>query len=687
MEKPKLQNSSNPSIHQSIDPLIQSAMNIHEEEKLTKTYDATLMRRLLQYVRPYYKRMALAVALLLMASLFGIVGPYLTKIGIDDYIGSDKNSSDKFAGLTLIALLYLGVLLLEFIFNYARMYMMEWIGQRTMYDLRMKIFSHLQYLPLRFFDRNQVGRLMTRVTSDVQALNEMFSSGLVAIFGDIFTLTGIIIVLFTMNWKLTLVTLGVVPLLFIATQIFKLKVRDAERQIRLRIAKINAFLQENITGMTVVQLFNREQKNFQQFDAKNLDHLEAYRKTIFYHAVFYPVVEWIFALSVALIIWYGGGQVITKALSFGSLVAFILYMDRFWRPISDLAEKYGILQTAMASSERIFKLLDEPVEASGTSSRSSTRSSTLESTASATAAASNGGDGKHESAQVASRNRPAETDHWQLITDPDFPLVNMNEKSGHLGRARGEIEFRNVTFGYRDDEKVLKNVSFKVEAGEKVAIVGATGSGKTTIISLLCNFYTPQQGQILLDSRDIQKLPPEDLRRQIALVLQDVFLFAGTIGENISLGNKEISPERIRQAAADVNALRFIERLPGKFQEPVIERGNSLSVGQKQLLAFARALAYDPAILILDEATSSVDTETELLIQQALERLMENRTSIIIAHRLSTIQHVDRIIVLHKGQIREMGTHAELLALGGIYYRLYQLQFAMQERMAQRVAM
>jgi ATP-binding cassette subfamily B protein len=642
-------------------------MNIHEEEKLTKTYDAALMRRLLQYVRPYYKRMALAVALLLVASLLGIVGPYLTKIGIDDYI-----AHGNYAGLTRIALLYLGVLILEFVFNYARMFMMEWIGQKTMYDLRVRIFSHLQFLPLRFFDRNQVGRLMTRVTSDVQALNEMFSSGLVAIFGDVFTLTGIIIVLFTMNWKLTLVTLGVVPLLFVATQIFKIKVRDAERQIRLRIAKINAFLQENITGMAVVQLFNREAKNFRQFDEKNLDHLEAYRKTIFYHAVFYPVVELIFALSVALIIWYGGGKVIANALSFGSLVAFILYMDRFWRPISDLAEKYGILQTAMASSERIFKLLDEPAEASSTSSGSSTRSSTLESTASATA--SNGEDGKYESVQVESRNKPAETDHWPLAT-----------ASWHLGRARGEIEFRNVTFGYRDDEMVLKNVSFKVEAGEKVAIVGATGSGKTTIISLLCDFYTPQQGQIFLDDHDIQKLLLADLRRQIALVLQDVFLFAGTIEENISLGNKEISPERIRQAAADVNALRFIERLPGKFHEPVIERGNSLSVGQKQLLAFARALAYDPAILILDEATSSVDTETELLIQEALERLMENRTSIIIAHRLSTIQHVDRIIVLHKGQIREMGTHAELLALGGIYYRLYQLQFAMQERIAQRV--
>jgi ATP-binding cassette subfamily B protein len=634
-------------------------MNLHEEEKFTKTYDATLMRRLLQYVKPYWVRMAVAVGLLLVASLLGIVGPYLTKIGIDEHI-----ANSDFDGLTRISLLYLGVLILEFVFNFARMYMMEWIGQRTMYDLRIEVFSHLQYLPLRFFDHNQVGRLMTRVTSDVQALNEMFSSGLVAIFGDLFTLVGIIIVLFTMNWQLTLVTLSVLPLLFIATLIFKIKVRDAERQIRLRIARINAFLQENITGMAVVQLFNRERKNFQQFDAKNLDHLEAYRKTIFYHAVFYPVVEIIFALSVALIIWYGGGKVVANVLSFGSLVAFIMYMDRFWRPISDLAEKYGILQTAMASSERIFKLLDEPAEGRGRRAEGE----------------EHGADGKYASVQVAS------------MQEASNQLVDLAPTARHavqLARARGEIEFRNVTFGYRDDEMVLKNVSFKVEAGEKVAIVGATGSGKTTIISLLTRFYTPQHGQILLDGYDVLHLPIAEVRRQIALVLQDVFLFAGTIGENISLGNRDISSERVRQAAADVNALRFIERLPGGFQEPVIERGNSLSVGQKQLLAFARALAYDPAILILDEATSSVDTETELLIQQALERLMENRTSLIIAHRLSTIQHVDRIIVLHKGQIREMGTHAELLALGGIYYRLYQLQFAMQERLTpveQRVA-
>ena len=639
-------------------------MNMHEEEKLTKSYDAALMRRLLHYVRPYWKRMAVAVLLLFVASVLDIAGPYLTKIGIDTYITGDKPVDEKFAGLTRVALLYLGVLLLQFGFNYARMYLMAWIGQRTMYDLRLGIFSHLQYLPLRFFDRNQVGRLMTRVTSDVQALNEMFSSGLVAIFGDIFALLGIIVVLFSMNVPLTLVTLSVVPLLFIATQIFKLKVRDAERQIRLRLAKINAFLQENITGMAIVQLFNRERKNYAQFEERNRDHLEAYKRTIFYHAVFYPVVEWIFALSVALIIWYGGGKVLeslgnpaaASGLTFGELVAFILYMDRFWRPISDLAEKYGILQTAMASAERIFKLLDEPTEQRAESE--------------------DGATGKYANLPVANGNAQVADGNGKLPTDHQQPATDNRQQL----RARGAIEFRNITFGYRDDEMVLKNVSFKVEAGEKIAIVGATGSGKTTIISLLCHFYTPQQGQIFLDGHDIRNLPLGYLRQQIGLVLQDVFLFAGTIEENISLGNPDISSERIRQAAADVNALRFIERLPGKFQEPVIERGNSLSVGQKQLLAFARALAYDPAILILDEATSSIDTETELLIQEAVERLMEHRTSLIIAHRLSTIKHVDRIIVLHKGQIREMGTHEELLALEGIYYRLYQLQFAVQER-------
>ena len=595
-------------------------MSIHEEEKLEKQYDAALMRRLLKYVKPYTRHMAIAIVLLLLASVLETAGPYLIKIGIDEHIAHGDQS-----GLWRIGLLYLGVLLLSFGFNYSRRYVMDWIGQHVVFDLRMHVFSHLQRLPLSFFDRNQVGRLMTRVTSDVEALNEMFSAGLVAIFGDIFTLTAILAIMFKLNWQLTLVTLSVVPLLFIATMIFKRKVRHAEREIRLLLAKINSFLQENLTGMAVVQLFNREEKNFSQFDERNERHLHAYRKVIFYHAVFYPVVEIIGALSVALIIWYGGGKILLGTLSFGSLVAFILYIDRFFQPISDLAEKYGILQTAMASSERIFKLLDEPAESS---------------------------DGKLSTAATL---------------------------------VRGEIEFRNVSFGYREDQPVLKNISFKITPGEKVAIVGATGAGKTTIISLLTRFYDNYQGHILIDGRDIRERSIESVREHIGLVIQDVFLFAGTIEENIHLGNQQITPERMRQAAIDVGALRFIERLPNGFQEEVIERGNTLSVGQKQLLSFARALAYDPAILILDEATSSVDTETELTIQRALERLMENRTSIIIAHRLSTIQHCDRIIVMHKGEIRESGTHQDLLAQRGIYYRLYELQFAGQERELQNV--
>ena len=606
-------------------------MATHDEEQFSKTYDAALMRRLLQYIRPIYGYMMIGVALLLVNSGASVVGPILTKIGIDKYIANGDAD-----GLARISLLYLGVLIAGFLVNYARTVLMEWIGQRVMYDLRVEIFSHLQRLPLAFFDRNPVGRLMTRVTNDVQALNELFTSGLVAVFGDFFMLGGIIIAMLNLNWQLTLATLATVPLLFAATVIFKNKVRHAERLIRERIARINAFLQENLTGMTVVQLFNREAENFKRFDQKNRDHLEAYRKTIFYYAVFYPVVEFIGALAVASIIWYGGGQVVANHLSFGGLVAFIMYVEMFFHPISDLAEKYGILQTAMASSERIFKLLDEKDELAGAPAQPAATPAPL--------AASNG--------------------RW----------------------ARGEIEFHHVEFGYRPEEKVIKNVSFKIEAGETVAIVGATGSGKTTIISLLLRFYMPQQGRILIDGRDVQALPLYAVRSQMGLVLQDVFLFADNIEENIRLGNQAISAEQVRRAAGEVNALRFIEKLPQGFHEAVIERGNNLSVGQKQLIAFARALAYDPPILILDEATSSVDTETELLIQEALARLMKNRTSVIIAHRLSTIQHADRIMVMHKGCLREMGTHEELLALRGIYYRLYQLQFAVQERREQKLA-
>jgi len=586
-----------------------------DDEILGKAYDSRLMMRLLRYAAPYWRRMALAIGTLLVASVLNIIGPKITQIGIDKYIGTGD-----LAGLLRIIILYFFVLVGAFFSRFLQMYLMEWIGQKIMFDLRKQIFGHLQHLPLSFFDKNPVGRLMTRVTSDVSALNDMFTSGLVAIFGDVITLTGIIILMAQMNWHLTLLTMSVIPLLFIVTFIFKTKVRQAFRDIRKRIARINAFLQENISGMTIVQMFNREKKNFRKFDRLNYDHLEAFLRTIFYFAIFFPTVSLIGTLATALIIWYGGKSILEGALTFGALVAFIQYTYMFFRPISDLSEKYNIMQAAMASSERIFKLLDEPTE---------------------------------------------------LDRHPKTLLQPL--------KLRGEIEFSEVWFAYQDKNWVLRDVSFSIAAGEKIAIVGATGAGKSTIINLIGKFYEAQKGIIAIDGEDIRRYSVFDLRRQIGIVLQDVFLFAGSIADNIRLGNEAISDARIRQAAADVNALPFIEALPQGFDTPVKERGATLSTGQKQLLAFARALAFDPAILVLDEATSNVDTESEILIQEALARLMQRRTSIIIAHRLSTIQNVDRIIVLHKGEVREIGTHQELLARHGIYHRLYQLQFAMQK--------
>ena len=590
-------------------------MSTQEEEKLGKVYDATLVRRLMPFILAYKKQATLALLMILLASAFQIITPKLTQIGIDDYI-----QHNDLAGLRIIIAVFIGVLVLGFFTRLAEMYTMEWIGQHIMFDLRQKIFGHLQHLSLTFFNRNPVGRLMTRVTNDVEALNELFTSGMVAIFGDILTLIGILSIMFYMNWKLTLATMLVLPLLFIITIIFKIKVREAFRAIRTRIARINSYLQENISGMMVVQLFNRERKNFIEFDKLNRDHLDAYLKTIFYFAVFYPAVDIIGALSTGLIIWYGGIKILAGQLSFGELVAFIQYAIMFYRPISELSEKFNILQSAMAASERIFSILDQKQE-----------------------------EGHAES---------------EMETSP------------HL---RGEIEFSDVWFAYKDDNWVLKDVSFVIEPGEKIAIVGATGAGKSTIINLLGRFYTIQRGKILLDGQNIDSYGLQHLRRNIGIVLQDVFMFAGTVADNIRLGNSQISDEKIRQAAKDVNALGFIEKLPCGFDERLIERGATLSVGQRQLLAFARALAFDPAILILDEATSNIDTETEILIQAALQRLTENRTSIIIAHRLSTIQHVDRIIAMHHGEVREIGTHEQLLAKNGLYSRLYRLQFSAEQ--------
>lgn len=582
----------------------------HDEQVLGKAYDSRLMRRLLGYIRPYRASAVLATLFIVGASALSVLPPYLTKVAIDSHI---RNGDLK--GLTLIAALYLLILGLVFALSFGQTWVMNLMGQRIMLDLRMQIFSHLQRLDVAFFDRNPVGRLMTRVTTDVDALNELFTSGVISIFGDICTLAGIVITLFLMDARLALAIFSVIPLLFLVTFVFKIKVRDSFRQVRTAIARINSFLQENLTGTAVVQMFGQERKQFRRFAAVNREHLEANLRSIFYYAIFYPLLELVGALAVALIVWYGGLLVFQGTLTLGALVAFIQYSDRFFRPISDLSEKYTILQSAMASSERIFGLLD-----------------------------------------TKPRIRAAALPSGGPVT-------------------AGQIEFIDVGFSYNPGQPVLHEISFTVRPGEKVALVGATGSGKSTIIGLLNRFYDVESGRILIDGTDIRERDLQELRRSIGIVPQDVFLFSGSVLENIRMGNASVAEEQARKAAETVNANRFIEALPEGYGTRLGERGSSLSVGQKQLLAFARALAIDPRILVLDEATSSIDTETELLIRDALEKLLTGRTSVIIAHRLSTVQNADRIIVLHRGRIREMGTHQELLRLKGIYWRLYQLQY------------
>jgi ATP-binding cassette, subfamily B, multidrug efflux pump len=596
----------------------------HEEEALDKSYDARLMRRLIQYLKPYQLQVLAAMVLIGVASLMQVSSPYLTKIAIDNYIIHKDQ-----AGLNRIVLIYLGIVAFGFFLGYIQTYIMQLTGQRIMVDLRLQIFSHLQNLPLAFFDKNPVGRLMTRVTTDVDVLNELFTAGVVTLLGDVLVLLGIVAILFYLNAKLALVAFSVIPLIFLITVIFKIKARDSYRRVRTAIARINAFLQEHIAGMSIVQLFSHEQRSFRRFDEINQVHLKANLDSVMAYSLFFPAVEVVSALAVALIIWYGGGQVLQSELSFGALVAFIQYSERFFRPIADLSEKYNILQSAMASSERIFKLLDTPVD----------------------------------------------------IQQPKEPL--------RLGEIKGEIEFRNVWFAYNrgvatdgrasEWDWVLRDVSFKVSSGESVAIVGHTGAGKTTLTSLLMRFYDVQKGQILLDGHDIRKLDLRQLRSAFGFVLQDVFLFSGSIASNIRLGTPWITEEAIHRAAQDVNLDEFVQDLTDGYAEEVKERGSTLSTGQKQLIAFARALAHDPKNLILDEATSSVDTDTELRIRDAIARLMKGRTSIIIAHRLSTIQSANKILVMHKGQVREMGTHQELLAQRGIYYKLYQLQYKEQD--------
>jgi len=695
-----------------------------QEDTLGKAYDSRLMRRLLTYARPFRRYLALAIALMLVITVADLVRPYLVRIAIDEHllaydepwaafvpgtepaegvlvprsalpgaasalpgdvvlvrgrdvpagapvlgwyqmVAGDRSvparymliegvvegdeEAERFfvrtpSGYALsvdgrlypavgldpsliealrqpdltavarIAWIYLGLVLLTFALSYAQVYILHYTGQRIVYNIRQQIYSHLQRMPIRFFDRNPVGRLVTRATNDTEALNEMFTNVVVNLFKDVLLLTGILVVMLRVHWQLALVSLCVTPLLLVVSILFRRYAREAYREVRAKLARINATLAENIAGMRITQIFHQEERQYKRFEAINTEHYKAMMKELRVFALFRPAVEFFSSLALSLIIWYGGGRVVQGSLEFGVLYLFVQYMQMFFQPITDLTEQYNIMQAAMASAERIFLILDTPPEED----------------------------------------------------EPDAKPVPY---------VRGEIEFDHVWFAYNDEDWVLKDVTFHVKPGETVALVGATGAGKTSIINLINRFYDIQKGVIRIDGQDIRTLKRRDLRRHIGIVLQDVFLFTGDIEGNITLGNNQISPAKVREAARLVNAEKFIERLPGGYKAPVMERGASFSAGQRQLLAFARALAYDPAILILDEATSNIDTETEQLIQEALKKLIEGRTTIIIAHRLSTIQHADKIIVLHKGEIREMGTHQELLQKRGLYYRLYQLQY------------
>jgi ATP-binding cassette, subfamily B, multidrug efflux pump len=626
-------------------PLLSALMASHQEEDvLGKAYDSRLMKRLLTYLRPYRWQTGIALCAIFLKVGADVSGPYLTKVVIDRYLAPvpDRHpfldrylSHNALTGIGQIAALYVGLLVFTFACEYLQTFYMQWVGQMVMFDMRAQIFRHLQRIHIGFYDKNPVGRLVTRVTSDVDALNEMFTAGVVSIFEDVFVLVGIVWIMLHMNARLALITFAVLPLIAIGTKIFRDKVRDSYRRIRVAIARINAYLQEHVSGMTVVQLFNREKRAYQNFSEINAVHMDAYKDAILAHAVYYPVVEVLSAIAIACVIWFGGGDVIRNVTTLGVLAAFIQYAQRFFRPIQDFSEKYNILQSAMAASERVFKLIDSPVE----------------------------------------------------ITSPAVT------KEPH---GPGRIEFDDVWFAYRNvpQEKgsdgngvpaaaqpdwVLRGVSFSIEPGETVAIVGHTGAGKTTIISLLMRFYDVQKGAIKIDGVNIKDMDLNSLRSRFGVVLQDPVLFSGTVDSNIRLGTKWIKDEDVEKAVEDVNLADFIRSLPGGFKEEVRERGNTLSTGQKQLISFARALAHSPKILILDEATSSVDTETEFRVREALSRMVEGRTSVIIAHRLSTVQRADKIIVMHKGQVREMGTHQQLLAERGIYYKLYQLQYKDQE--------
>lgn len=588
--------------------------NKNEDEILGKAYDASLMKRLLQYAKPYKKYIVLAILLNIIVAALGPIRPFLTQIAVDNDI---KNGN--FHGLMVISIALFGLLILQSIIQYVLTYYTQYLGQRIILDLRSKLFRHTQMLALKFFDKTPIGRTVTRVTNDVESLNELFSSGIIMVFSDVFIIIWILGFMFYMDVKLSLVTLSVLPVLIYGTFLFRKKVRESYRDVRLYLARLNSYMQEHITGMNVVHIFRKEKVELNTFSKINNDYRIANVKSIFYYAVFFPTVELLSSIAIGLIVWYGGGEILHNTLSIGVLFAFIQYTEMFFRPIRDLSEKYNIMQTAMASSERIFQLLD------------------------------------------------------------DKTFVKNKDNAENLENVKGEIEFKNVSFAYNDGDTVLKNISFKINPGETVAFVGHTGAGKTSIISLLTRFYDIDKGEILIDGKNIKEINKRDIRKYISIVLQDVFLFSGTIRSNINMGSSHISDEKMLEAARLVGADKFIQNLPGKYDEIVKERGATLSVGQKQLISFARALAFNPAILILDEATSSIDTETEQLIQTAIQKLLFGRTAIVIAHRLSTIQNADKIIVLHKGEIKETGSHQELLTKKGIYYKLYQLQFKDQE--------
>ena len=603
--------------------------DFREEEALGKAYDSKLLGRLMTYLRPYKWSVVLAVVLTALVGPLEVVGPYLFGFGVDKYIVPGSNHSlpaaEALRGVSLVSLGFLAALLLSFAVQYLQVRIMQNVGQQTLYDLRKEIFERLQRLPMSFFDRSPVGRLVTRVTTDVDALNDLFASGIAAMANDAVVLLCIGAVMVGTNWRLALATFAVLPLILISTWFFRDRVRDANRRIRTAIARINAFLQEHISGMSVMQLFNRERKSGEQFAKLNRIHMEAYKDAITAYAIFFPAVELFSTTAVAVVFWYGGLLSFAGVVEVGVLITFMQYAQRFFRPIQDLSEKFNILQSAMAACERIFTLLDEPLPAP-----------------------------------------PAET-----------PLA--------LSKPRGEIEFRNVWFAYTggknpgDEDWVLRDVSFHIAPGQTLAIVGHTGAGKTTLIQLLLRFYEVQRGEILLDGIPISRYDVHELRRQFGIVLQDPFLFSGTLESNVRLGDEDISRARVESALREVGLGPLLESLTEGVETNVSERGATFSVGQRQLISFARALAHNPRFLILDEATSSVDTKTEGLIRDALDRLLEGRTALVIAHRLSTIQHADRILVFHKGKLREQGSHQQLLALRGIYYRLYQLQYKDQE--------